>query len=486
MNEKSQITDLKKEILIKIVEAFYSDDFAENVRRIPYKMRPSGCAVPYRCCVHKERAILRDRTLAGLGLSIENSVGMISLSEYARQALERETPEEHILTVLHDACQGCAKAATKVTDLCQGCVARPCVGACKLGAIDICKGRASIIPDKCKNCGRCHDVCPYNAIVKIRVPCEDICPVDAISKMDDGNAQIDFEKCISCGRCVGGCPFGAIHEKSQIVDILKKIKQGKEVIALVAPSIVGQFNFGIEKLASALKQIGFSQVYEVAYGADITARLEAKEFSGRMAQGDPFMTTSCCNAYMELVRRHMPDMVKYVSETKTPAHHSAKLAKEENPGCITVFVSPCTTKRKEGLIDPEIDYVLNFVELNDIFSACKINLSECKETEFKHKSSAQGRGFPATGGVAKAVGQVVNCGKCEHAKLKPHLVSGFSKLAISNLKKYAKTGVCSEGNLIEIMACTGGCIGGNACLNPVKTALGKIEGYSKESFDLEP
>lgn len=479
MIDINQVRQLKKEILIKLVEAFYSDDFAENARRIPFLMRPRGCEVPYRCCIHKERAILRDRILAGLGFSIENSSGMVSLSTYAKEALKREKPEEHILTVLPDACQGCVPSKTYITDLCKGCVARQCMGTCNFSAIRVEEGRAIIDPDKCKNCGRCENVCPYSAIIKVRVPCEEICPVDAIAKDGNCSAAIDFEKCISCGRCVGACPFGAIHEKSQIVDILNKIKQGKKVVALIAPSAVGQFQCTIGQLKHAIKQTGFYDAHEVAYGADITALHEGGDFKKRIAQGDNFMTTSCCNAYMELVKRHIPEMRKFVSDTRTPAHYTAEVAKKECPDCITVFISPCTTKRKEGLIDPYIDYILNFVELSDFFDACKVDLTQCKDESFKQKSSTQGRNFPMSGSVAKAV-ETAAVG----SKIIAHMINGINKPTIAQLKKYAKEEKCEHGNLIEVMSCPNGCIGGNACLKSVREAEKKINEYASKSFTL--
>ncbi len=138
-----------------------------------------------------------------------------------KKSLERTEPEENPLTVLHTACQGCVPSRIYVTDLCQGCVARPCESTCKFGAIKVENGKSVIDPSKCKNCGMCAQVCPYQAIAKIIVPCENACPVGAIAKDEDGHARIDFDKCISCGKCVSSCPFGAVHKKSQIIDILK-------------------------------------------------------------------------------------------------------------------------------------------------------------------------------------------------------------------------------------------------------------------------
>ena len=226
---------LKQEVLIRLTEAFFSEDFEEKTRLIPYDMRPKGSDVPFRCCIYKERAILRDRVIADLGFSIEEDNEETSLSKYAKMAIERDKTDEKVLTVIGAACKGCVPNQMYVTNLCQGCVARSCMSACKFGAISIVNGKSHIDSSKCKNCKMCMAACPYNAIVKIAVPCEDTCPVGAIEKDENGLAKIDHEKCISCGRCVKRCPFGAINERSQLIDILKNIKTKKEVIALIAP-----------------------------------------------------------------------------------------------------------------------------------------------------------------------------------------------------------------------------------------------------------
>ena len=297
MNNNVQTINIKRAILVRIVEAFFSENFEISVNRIPVEMRPKGFEVPYRCCIHKERAIIRDRAIADLGFSMENDDDIKALSSYADDALKREKPEENPLTVLEDACKGCVPSQIYVTDLCKGCVARPCEKVCKFGAITVKDGRSQIDVKKCNNCKMCISACPYNAIVKLAVPCEDACPVGAIAKNEKGLAVIDYEKCISCGKCIANCPFGAIHEKSQIIDVLKHIKSGKKVIVMFAPAIVGQFSGNIKQFETALLKAGFSDVYEVAQGADITTKTEAKEFEEKMKEGQPFMTTSCCAGY---------------------------------------------------------------------------------------------------------------------------------------------------------------------------------------------
>ena len=481
INTPKQTSHLKREILVRLIKSFLSDNFEENTRLIPYDMRPKGHEVPYRCCIYKERAILRDRAIAGLGFSIEDTDESTLLSELAGEALERKEPEENPLTVLTTACKGCVPARIYVTDLCQGCVARPCVNTCKFGAISVQNGKSIIDPVKCKNCGMCAQVCPYQAIQKIIVPCENACPVGAIAKGEDGHAQIDFSKCISCGKCVSSCPFGAVHEKSQIIDVLKAIKEGKKVIAMIAPAMMGQLPCTPQQLKEAIQKLGFSDVYEVAQGADVTTKNEAKEFEERLEHGAEFMTTSCCAGYNELVEKHIPEMKPFRSDTKTPLYYTAEIVKKENPDAVTVFFSPCVAKRREALQNPNVDYVLNYEEVGAWFIALNIQVADCGESEFKTKASAEGRNFCVTGGVAKAVQTLLP----EELPTHPVVIDGLTKQSIRDLKKYAKNGMCDIGNLIEVMSCQGGCLGGNATVNAFKPAMKQVSNYVQGSDSIK-
>lgn len=480
-NNAGQVIHLKKEILVRIIKAFLSDNFEEHTRLIPYDMRPKGMEVPYRCCIYKERAIIKDRTIAGLGFAIEEDDETTSLSTYAKKALERSEISEKNLTVLQAACKGCATNRIYVTDLCQGCVARPCQSACKFGALSIVNGRSIIDDSKCKKCQMCVKACPYNAIVKITVPCEEVCPVGAIKKDETGFASIDYEKCINCGKCTVACPFGAVHERSQIIDILKAIKSDKKVIAMIAPSIAGQFPGNIYQLKSAIIQAGFDDVYEVAQGADITANNEAKEFVERTEKGQKFMTTSCCAGYNQLIKKHLPEIKPFVSDTKTPLYYTAEIVKKENPDAVTVFVSPCVAKRAEGYENQNIDYIMNYEELGALFVAKKVQIMDCKEGKYTVEASKQGRNFGYSGGVAESVKASLQ----DESQAKPCVINGLNKDSIKQLKQYASSGECEGCNLIEVMCCEGGCIGGNATINNQKTAKKQIDAFTANSRDID-
>lgn len=481
MNNNSQSIHIKKDILVRLVKAFNSENFPKATAAIPFQMRPKDAEVPYRCCIYKEREIIKDRIIADLGYSIEGLDESERLEDFAEASLKRTEIEEHPLTVIDAACKGCVPARVYVTNLCQGCVARACEQTCKFGAITIAGGKSIIDPSKCKNCGMCINACPYNAIVRLIVPCEQACPIGAISKGENGTATIDFEKCISCGKCVAACPFGAVNEKSHMIDVLKNIRDGKKVIAMFAPAIVGQFPGTIFQLKSAMLKAGFYDVYEVAQGADTTTKKEAAEFVERMHASEPFMTTSCCAGYNNFIAKHLPEIKQFVSDTKTPMYYTAEIVKEKHPDAILVFISPCVAKRKEVQQNENVDYVLNADELGAIFVGKNIEIMAMEETQYDYDSSKQARNFGVSGGVANAVNSLVE----DKDLVKPCIIDGLTKDSIKQLKKYAKDGCCADGNLVEVMCCEGGCIGGNSNISNPKIAKKLINNLLEKSNDIK-
>ena len=194
----------------------------------------------------------------------------------------------------------------------------------------------------------------------------------AIRKDESGVEYIDESKCIYCGKCINACPFGAIFEISQVFDILRDIRNGEKVVAMVAPAVLSQFNTSIEQIYGALKAMGFHDVIEVAQGAMETTRIEAEEFMEKMHGGQAFMTTSCCPSYIQLAEKHLPEIKKYISTTGSPMYYTGKIARAEYPGAKTVFIGPCIAKRKEARDNEDVDYVLTFEEMSSLFAGYEI------------------------------------------------------------------------------------------------------------------
>jgi iron only hydrogenase large subunit-like protein len=110
-------------------------------------------------------------------------------------------------------------------------------------------------------------------------------------------------------------------------------------------------------------QVGFDSIMEVAIGAEKTAIEETNEFKERMENGEQFMTSSCCPAYVFAVKKHITKLQPFVSETPSPMIFTGKITKEKNPLAKTVFIGPCLAKRKEAFDSEYIDYTLTYEEL---------------------------------------------------------------------------------------------------------------------------
>ncbi|MBQ5752232.1 MAG: 4Fe-4S binding protein, partial [Bacteroidaceae bacterium] len=451
---------IRYRMLAKLVAMWKSDELLEKIDSMLYEMYPRNRKPKGRCCIHKERAVMKYKTMAMMGFTMKDEVSeMTPLSGYVKQMLERKgssVTDNTVLHVMDEACSSCVKINYEVSNLCRGCVARPCYTNCPKDAITYDKeGKAHIDHEKCISCGKCHQVCPYHAIIYMPVPCEEACPVKAISKDEFGVEHIDPEKCIYCGKCLNACPFGAIFDKCEVFDVLKEIRNGKRVIAMVAPAVLAQFGKPLEQVYGALKSAGFDDVVEVAYGAEETIRREAEELQEKIEEGQPFMTTSCCPAYVNLAKKHIPEIVKYVSSTGSPMHYTAKYAKEKfGSECVAVFIAPCASKKAEGAADANVDYVWTFRELDAVFQGLGIDIDSTMPYVPAEYASREAYNFAKTTGVFNAVKKHIG-----NEELEGVVVADLNKKNIALLKGYAKTGKC-PGKLVEVMSCPGGCITG--------------------------
>ena len=251
----------KRELLIRMVKLLKSDELITGLKYLPVEMRPRDKR-SVRCCIHKDRYILKHKIISILGFEItDEEIDLIHLSEFARMAMADKNTQENILSVVHEACSACIQSQYAVTNLCRGCEGRPCVMNCPKAAISFINGKASISSTDCVSCGLCQKVCPYHAIVYTPVPCEEACPVKAISKDSEGVEHIDKEKCIYCGKCMQACPYGAIMERSKIIDIYKSLSNPKkQIVAIPAPAIYGQFDATPGQVLAAIKPVSYTHL----------------------------------------------------------------------------------------------------------------------------------------------------------------------------------------------------------------------------------
>ncbi len=472
----------KRELLVRLIKLLEDDALLDKIDRIPLEMRPRTNS-PIRCCVHKDRAVLKYKIMALLGFNIADEEDeMTPLRAYAEQSLKGYMQNGNFLTVVDEACSSCVQVNYTVSNLCQGCEGRPCQVNCPKDAIMVINGKANIDHQKCVNCGICQKACPFHAIAYLPVPCEESCPVKAIRKNADGIEEIDFSKCIHCGKCMTACPFGAISEKSQVLNLFYNIKHQKEkTVAMVAPAILSQFKAKASQILNSIKAIGFDEVIEVAEGANMTTDHETQELLERLDEGAPFMTTSCCPSYVQFTEKHAPELKPFVSHTPSPMAYTAQLAKERYPDHKAVFIGPCLAKRSEAYQNPNVDYVITTEELGAMFAALKIDLDTVNISEdISENVRPESRGYAASGGVTHAIKTVLS----QEQQINTELIDGIDKKSIRLLKSLPGKKIHTAA-FYEVMACDGGCINGPVNVSPLKVSQTKLKNAIREIKPVE-
>jgi ferredoxin hydrogenase len=316
--------------------------------------------------------------------------------------------------------------------------------------------------------------------------CQKSCPFDAVLIDKNTNTTyLSLEKCTDCGFCVDGCPNGSILDKVEFIPFIDLLNKEDIVLAAVAPSIIGQFGdkVSINQLRAAFKKMGFTDMVEVAFFADMLTIKEAVEFNHFVNKVDDFMITSCCcPMWIAMLKKVFSELLPYVSPSVSPMIAAGKVLKELNPNCKVVFIGPCIAKKseaKEKDLIGIIDYVLTFQELKDIFDALEIVPEEMGEDFATEYASREGRLYGRTGGVSIAICEAVT-------KLFPEK-SEFVKAIQGNGVKECREILTKlkdgqiDANFIEGMGCVGGCVGGPKAIIPSEKGRELLDDFADNS-----
>ena len=386
-------------------------------------------------------------------------------------------------------------------------------------------------PNKCILCGDC-----------VRM-CDNVQSVNAIDFAYRGtkalvtpafNKKIAETDCVNCGQCRVVCPTGAISINTNIEVIWDLLAdKNTKVIAQIAPAVrvaVGD-QFGhprgenvMGKLVNVLHRLGFDEVYDTSYGADLTVIEESEELLERLASGENLpLFTSCCPAWVKFCENRYPDLAKNLSTCRSPQQMFGAVIREyykdpeKNGGkrIVSVSIMPCTAK-KEEILRPEsstngkqdIDYVLTTTELITMIRKSGIRFEnleiEASDMPFGIGSGA-GVIFGVTGGVTEAVLRRLREGhnRVEMDKIKfsgvrgeeglkevefdyngrtihAAVVSGLGN-ADALMKKIQKGEV--HYDFVEVMACRRGCIMGGG--QPVPAGPRSRIARSKGLYDTD-
>lgn len=478
----SSVTDIRRKVFTEVARLAYEGGDYSRIEELPYKIVPGEVAM-HRESIFLERAIVGERLRLAIGLPLRPLDEHAPVSDgISESAIADKYYDPPLVNIIKFACNKCPEKSFHVSDMCQGCLAHPCVEVCPKKAISLVNGKSVIDQEKCIKCGRCKDVCPYGAILKMERPCAKACGMDAIGSDENGCAKINYDKCVSCGMCLVNCPFGAIADKGQIFQLIHSINRGDRVIAIVAPAFVNQFGPELtpEKVKPAMKMLGFDDVVEVAIGADLCTIEEAHDFMEKVPEKQPFMATSCCPSWSVMAKKLFPTLAPYISMALTPMVLTARLMKKEHKNCRVAFIGPCAAKKLEAsrrTIRSDVDFVLTFEELMGMFQAKGINFAEVEPGEPFTDSTAAGRGFAVGGGVAQAV---ADCIKQIDPDREVKVQSAQGLHDCKRMLMLAKAGKY-DGYLLEGMGCPGGCVAGAGTLQPIAKASASVKQYMNQA-----
>lgn len=292
---------------------------------------------------------------------------------------------------------------------------------------------------KCRDCYRCLRVCPVGAI-----------------GVKDGQAFVDGNRCIQCGTCIRECPQHAKAYRDDIDAVKALLDSGARVAASIAPSFVSLFKeWEIERLPSALRQLGFTHVGETAEGALLVAEKSAAILKSQSCINHCGISTSC-PAVVHFIEKYHPGMIGRLTPVTSPMIAHGRMLKEKlGADTHVVFIGPCVAKKKEAE-RPEytgvIDAVLTFTELTQWFKREGIDLARCEASGFFSSGYAgKARLFPLPGGLLKTA-DILSDGTQQNDL---H-ISGASD--IKTLMSLPEEN-WPEG-MVELLFCPQGCING--------------------------
>ncbi len=273
------------------------------------------------------------------------------------------------------------------------------------------------------------------------------CPTEAI-RVQKGRALITADRCIDCGECIRTCPAGA---KKAISDPLSLLDNFEINVAIPAPTLYGQFSSRIScnRILTALKEMGFDDVYEVAAAAEILSR-KTREWLEEQKDKRPRISSSC-PVVVRLIESRFPSLLDQVVPVISPMELSARIVKSKYPGkkVGVFFISPCAAKVTDiktprGIEASSVDGVLG---IKDIYKDLSQAISRVEAEESLSIANSIGVSWARTDGEGSAVYS------------ENHIsVDGIDH--VIDVLENLENGHIRNVDFVEMMSCPGGCVGG--------------------------
>ncbi|HBF87486.1 MAG TPA: histidine kinase [Bacteroidales bacterium] len=312
------------------------------------------------------------------------------------------------------------------------------------------------VKDKCRVCYTCVRECPVKAI-----------------KIINGQAEVLSERCIGCGNCVNVCSQGAKVFFDSKNEVEKLLQSESNVAACIAPSFPAEFSdiADYKCLVGMIKKLGFDKVIEVAFGADIVA----KEYRNLIdTNSSHSYISSDCPSIVFYIEHYHPELVKNLAPIVSPMVATTRIIKEKYGNDYKiVFMGPCIAKKAES---DEVDEVLTFRELRNLFAKYKISSENVEKREFDPPYAGKGSIFPVSRGLLQNVNKTDD------------IVDGEIIVAAgkSNFKEAIKDFENGEIEMshLEVLCCNG-CIMGPGMTNTSKHLYkrNQISNYVKSKLE---
>lgn len=249
-----------------------------------------------------------------------------------------------------------------------------------------------INPETCIACYACVRACPVKAI---RVQSASVKP------------EIIPQRCIGCGSCVAVCGPGAIELRNTKNALHKLLTENKNVVALVDPSIAGEFPdiTDYRKFVQMLRTLGFSRIHEVAFGVDLVGRAYKELF--KKSRGKYYIMSND-PVTVSFVEKYKPALVPNLAPIVPPVAATAMVVRKmAGEDVILVHISPLIASKDEILRfegDSRIDLAVTFVELRELFQDSKIHETDLEYSDFDAPLGYKGNYFPVANGIIQAAG----------------------------------------------------------------------------------